>query len=197
MAGPWLTGAGREKIAMKKPFRLLAALLSLLVALSCVESQNFDQYEDLSVTPDLEASLLYMEATEAMINESPGVDFLQETFAFTAFSEQYVADHLLDGVLVYEVENTTSKPLQIRIEFLDASSGVLDSETFLVEAAPTAILRREINYGSLGGRNIDILRNTTQLRISATNLGDDSSVSTLPDPKIILRSSAQFRFRLK
>jgi hypothetical protein len=197
MVGPRLTGAGREKSAMKKPFRILAALLSLQVALSCVESQNFDQYEDLSVTPDLEASLLYVEATEAMINEAPGVDFIQETFAFTVFSEQYVADHLLDGVLTYEVENTTSKPLQIRIEFLDASAGVLDSETFLVEAAPTAIVRREINYGSLGGRNIDILRNTTQLRISATNLGDDSSVSTLPGPKILMRSSAQFRFRLK
>lgn len=197
MAGPRFTGAGQEKIAMKKPFRFLAALVSLQVALSCVESQNFDQYENLSVTPDMEASLVYVEATEAMINEAPGVDFIQETFAFTAFSEQYVADHLLDGVLTYEVENTTSKPLQIRIEFLDASGGVLDSETFLVEAAPTAILRREINYGGLGGRNIDILRNTTQLRISATNLGDSSSVSTLPDPKIMLRSSAQFRFRLK
>jgi len=182
---------------MKKPFRILAALLSLQAAISCVESQNFDQYENLSVTPDLEASLLYMEATEAMINEAPGVDFIEETFAFEAFSEQFVADNLLDGVLTYEVENTTSKPLQIRIEFLDASSGVLDSETFLVEAAPTAVLRREINYGTLGGRNIDILRNTTQLRISATNLGDTSSVSSLPDPKIILRSGAQFRFRLK
>lgn len=192
-----MTGAGPEKIAMKKPFRILAALLSLQAALSCVESQNFDQYENLSVTPDLEASLLYMEATEAMINEAPGVDFIEETFAFEAFSEQFVADNLLDGVLTYEVENTTSKPLQLRIEFLDASSGVLDSETFLVEAAPTAVLRREINYGTLGGRNIDILRNTTQLRISATNLGDTSSVSSLPDPKIILRSGAQFRFRLK
>ena len=192
-----MTGAGPEKIAMKKPFRILAALLSLQAAISCVESQNFDQYENLSVTPDLEASLLYMEATEAMINEAPGVDFIEETFAFEAFSEQFVADNLLDGVLTYEVETTTSKPLQLRIEFLDASSGVLDSETFLVEAAPTAVLRREINYGTLGGRNIDILRNTTQLRISATNLGDTSSVSSLPDPKIILRSGAQFRFRLK
>ena len=192
-----MTGAGPEKIAMKKPFRILAALLSLQAAISCVESQNFDQYENLSVTPDLEASLLYMEATEAMINEAPGVDFIEETFAFEAFSEQFVADNLLDGVLTYEVENTTSKPLQLRIEFLDASSGVLDSETFLAEAAPTAVLRREINYGTLGGRNIDILRNTTQLRISATNLGDTSSVSSQPDPKIILRSGAQFRFRLK
>lgn len=188
--------AGQEKIAMKKTLRFLAVLCWLPLAFSCVESQNFDQYEDLSVIPNMEASLLYVEATEEVINQAPGADFIQETFAFEAFSEQYVADHLLDGALTYEVENTTSKPLQIRIEFLDASSGTLDTETFLIDAAPTAVLRREINYG-MGGRNIDILRNTTQLRISATNLGDSSSVSSLPDPKIVLRSSAQFRFRLK
>jgi hypothetical protein len=168
---------------MKTTLRLLSGLLWLQVALSCVDSQNFDQYDDLSITPNMEASLLYVEATEAVINQAPGVDFIQETFAFTPFSEPYVADNLLDGVLTFEVENTTS--------------AVLDTETFLVDAAPTALLRREIAYGGLGGRSLDILRNTVQLRISATNLGDASSVSPLPDPKIILRSSAQFRFRLK
>lgn len=182
---------------MKTTLRLLSGLLCLQVALSCVDSQNFDQYDDLSITPNMEASLLYVEATEAVINQAPAVDFIQETFAFTPFSEPYVADNLLDGVLTFEVENTTSKPLQIRIEFLDATGAVLDTETFLVDAAPTALLRREIAYGGLGGRSLDILRNTVQLRISATNLGDASSVSALPDPKIILRSSAQFRFRLK
>lgn len=185
-----------KKRAMKTTLRFLSGLLCLQTALSCVDTQNFDQYDNLSVTPNMEASLLYVEATEAMINQAAGVDFIQETFAFEAFSEQYVADHLLEGVLVYEVENTTSKPLQIVLEFLDASGAVLDSETFIVNAAPAAVLRREITYGGLGGRSIDILRNTTQLRIGATNLGDSSSTSTLPEPKIMLRSSAQFRFEL-
>ena len=182
---------------MKATLRLLTGLLCLQTAVSCVESQNFDQYENLSIAPNMEVSLLYMEATEEVINQAPGVDFIQQTFEFSAFSEQYVADHLLDGVITYEVENTTSKPLQLRIEFLDASGAVLDTETFLVGAAPTAVLSRQISYGGLGGRSLDILRNTTQLRISATNNGDTTSVSTLPDPKIMLRSSAQFRVRLK
>ena len=197
MVGPRLIGAGREKIAMKRTFRFLIGLICMQLALSCMESQNFDQYEDISVTPNMEASFLYVVVPEYLINDAPGADFIQETFEFLAFSEQYVAEHLLEGVLVYEVENTTSKALQMQIEFLDAARSVLDTEVFLVDAAPAAIIRREINYGGLGGRNIDILINTTQLRLSATNLGDDSSVSTLPDPKIILRSSAQFRFRLK
>lgn len=197
MAGPRYTKAGREKIAMRTTFRFLTGLLCLQAALSCVETQNFDQYEEISIVPNMEASLLYVEAPEEAINDAPGVDFIQETFTFSAFSEEFVADHLLEGVLIYEVENTTSKPLQIRIEFLDATGGVLDSETFLVDAAPTAVLRREINYGGLGGRNLDILLNTAQLRVSATNFGDTSSVSPLPDPKIVLRSGAQFWFRLK
>jgi len=181
---------------MRTTLRFLSGLLCLQTAFSCVDSQNFDQINNLSVTPDMEASLLYVEATEEMINQTAGADFIEETFAFEAFSEQYVADHLLDGAIVYEVENTTSKPLQIVLEFLDASGAVLDSESFRIGAAPTAVLRREITYGGLGGRSIDILRNTTQLRLSAINLGDSTSISTLPGPKIIMRSSAHFRFEL-
>lgn len=163
---------------------------------SCAEKQDFDQLDDLEVTPTTEASILYVETPERIINQISGINFFTQTFNFDAFSEEFFADNVLDGVITYEVENTTSKPLDITFEFLDDSGNSLDSENFSVNAAPTAILQREIAYGP-AGRSLDIIRNTSAIRVSATNLGDNTSVSTLPNPTVFLRSSAKFRIRLK
>ncbi|MEP0132477.1 hypothetical protein [Eudoraea sp.] len=170
---------------------MCAAILS-----SCVDKQDFDQLDNLNVTPTAEASILYVETPERIINQVSGTNFYSQTFNFDAFSEEFFADNVLDGVVTYEVENTTSKPLDITFEFLDDAGNSLDSENFTVNAAPTAILRREIAYGP-AGRSLDIIRNTSAIRVSATNLGDNTSVSTLPNPTVYLRSSAKFRIGLK
>lgn len=164
---------------------------------SCAEKQDFDQYDDISVTPAIEGSVLYVETPERIINQIVGVSFFSQIFNFDAFSEDFIAERVLDGVVTYEVENTTSKALDITVEFLDASDNLLDTENFAIDPAPTAILRREIAYGGVSGRSIDIIRNTSSIRVSAENLGDNTSTSNLPDPKIILRSSAKLRIRLK
>ncbi len=176
---------------------LLAGFLLIGFSHSCAEKQDFNQFDDLGITPTVEASLVYVESPERLINQVVGVNFYTQTFNFDAFSEDFVAERVLDGTITYEVENTTSKELDINVEFLDDAGNSLDTENFAISPAPTAILRREITYGGASGRSIDILRNTSEIRVSGTNLGDNSSVSSLPDPKIILRSSAQLRIRLK
>lgn len=163
---------------------------------SCVEEQNFDQYDEVSILPVMEAALLYVETPEDLINQGPAPDFIDETFTFTAFSEPFIAERLEEGVLIYQLENTTSKPLSISIEFVDAAGNTLDTETFLMDPAPTAVLNREVAYG-LGGKPLDRLFNTASLRVLGTNLGDTSSVSGAPNPQIVLRTTAKFGVRLK
>lgn len=178
------------------PKYLFTLLLYFAIVSSCAEKQDFDQLDNLDITPTAEASLLYIEAPERIINQVTGTNFYSQTFNFDAFNEQFFADNILDGIVAYEVENTTSKPLDITFEFLDDAGNSLDSENFTVNAAPTAIIQREIAYGP-AGRSLDIIRNTSAIRVSATNLGDNTSVSSLPDPAIYLRSSAKFRLRLQ
>ena len=64
------------------------------------------------------------------------------------------------------------------IEFLDASGNVLDVESFNIEANLSETFIREVVYGP-GGKSLDILTATTQLRITATNLGNTTSTSIL------------------
>ena len=176
------------------------ALLSvgfLFLTISFAEEQDFGQIDDLSITPTLTSGIFYLEADEATINEAGALNsFYFQEINFDAFNEQYVAERLLEGVITYEIDNTTSKELRLIIEFLDEAGRPLDTEVFTIEADPSETVVREVPYGP-DGKSIDILANTSSLRVLANNLGDGTSVSSAEDPKIILRSGAEFLFELQ
>ncbi|WP_127023876.1 hypothetical protein [Flagellimonas beolgyonensis] len=183
---------------MKKRIDLMLLVTACaFLMFSCTEEQNFDQIDDLTVTPTLATPLFYVESDEQTINNSvTTTTFYTQTVDFEVFSETYVAERLLEGTITYAIDNTTSKNLFLTIEFLDASGNVLDVESFNIEANLSETFIREVVYGP-GGKSLDILTATTQLRITATNLGDTTSTSTNADPKIELGSAAEFLFQLK
>lgn len=182
---------------MKKLPYLLALVTTFLCTLvSCTEEQNFDQIEDLSLTPTLSTGIFYLESDEASINQAgPFNSFYFQEVNFDAFNEEYVSERLLEGTILYELENTTSKQLRVTIDFLSEDGQVLDTEVFNIPANTTDIITREVYYGP-GGKSLDILISTSGLRISGNNLSDSSSVSSNEDPKVILRSGAEFEFEL-
>ncbi len=171
-------------------------LLMLLVFSSCTEKQDFDQRYSVEIRPTVEASILYVEAPERIVNLVTGASFFTQDFNFDGFSSTIFSDRVIEGTITYIVENTTSKELEITVEFLDEGNNVLDTEVFSIQPAPTEIVQREIAYGD-NGRSIDIIKNSSGIRVSALNLGDNTSTSSLPDPKITLKSSGKFRVRLR
>jgi hypothetical protein len=173
---------------------LITALIFLLF--SCTEKQDFTQYDDLSITPTLETSIFFVKVQESLINRVANVSFFTQDFNFDAFEEAFFSERVLEGVITYELENTTDKPIEIELEFLDADNMLLDSELFIMPAAPTATLIREVAYGTTG-KSLDILRNTTNIRLNASNFGDNVSTSGIPGASIVLQSSAQFMLRIK
>lgn len=182
---------------MKRILQSVFLIIPLLIgSISCTEDLDFNQFDDLEATPTYEAGILYLEAQEDLINLISGVDVFSQNFNFDAFSSDIFSERVLDGTITFVVENTTSKELQILVELLDEADNVTDTELFSIQPAPTAIIQREIAYGDTG-RSIDIIKTLSTIRVTATNLGDNSSVSTLPNPLITLKSSGKFRVRLK
>jgi hypothetical protein len=180
---------------MKSIFKFVIGILVCLVPLtSCVEEQDFGQYDDLGITPTVVASMLYIEAPESLVNAVADANVISRNFNFDAFTYDIFAERVIDGIITYIAENTTSKELDFRIEFLDVDGNVLDTEEFPV--MPASEFQRDIAYGG-SGKSIDIIRNTSSLRVTATNEGDTTSVSDLPDPKIVIKSSGKFRMRIK
>ena len=175
-------------------FSFLVVVLILLN--SCSEKQDFDQLDNLNILPTYETSIFYVKTQEGLINRVAGLSFFTQDFNFDAFEEPLFANRVRGGIITYELENTTSKPIEIFLEFLDETDAVLDTESFQMEPAPTATLVRDVAYGTMG-KSLEIIRNTSKIRLSARNLGDNNSTSASPDPAVILRSSAQFTLELK
>ena len=181
---------------MKKIRTYLSAALFFVSLLSCIEEQNFNQYDDLNITPTFEASILYLEVPERTINLVTGLNTYSQNFKFDAFAEDIFSERVLEGVLIYEVANTTSKPVEIEVQFLDEAGTVLDTERFQLDPEPTATLQREIAYGP-AGRSIDIIRNTSSITLTASNLGDNTSTSSQSNPMVTLKSSGKFTVSIK
>lgn len=167
----------------------------ILLIVSCSDKQDFDQLDGLQIMPTYETSVFYVKAQESIINRVTGLSFFSQDFNFDAFEEPFFAERVRSGVLSYSLENTTSKPIEITLEFLDPNDVVLDTEQFQMTAAPTVMIMWEVAYGTTG-KSLDIIRNTSKIRLTARNLGDNSTTSNLPDPAIILRSSAKFTLEL-
>lgn len=168
----------------------------LLLFFSCSEKQDFTQFDDLSIAPTLEASVFFIKVQESLINRVVDINFFTQDFNFEAFEEAFFANRVVEGVITYELENTTAKPIEIEIEFLDESGMVLDTEQFNMPPSPAAVLTREVAYGNTG-KNLEILRNTSNLRLNAINFGDNSSTSGVPGASVVLKSTARFMLRLK
>lgn len=173
----------------------VSASVFLFLALSCMEKLDFDQYDDLRLRPTYEASILYVEASENAIDAADPITFFTWDLNFDAFSENVFADRVRSGVVTYVVENTTSKEFEIEVEFLDETGNVLYIEEFMVPPAPIAPMQTEILFGP-GGESLDIIRNTSGFRVSAT-VGPNSSTSDLPDAKITMKSSGAFTVAIK
>ncbi len=178
---------------LKKTF-VFFLCLGLLV--SCVDDLDFNQVDDLQLTPTYEASILYFQSPEDVINDTTDAEFFVKNFEFEAFSSDVFADRVIDGVITYVVENTTSKELELKVEFLNDAGFVTDIERFRMPPQPTAMLQREIVYGS-SGKNIDILKTLTTIRITSRNLSDNTSVSAASNPTVSVKTSGKFRVRLK
>ncbi len=162
---------------------------------SCIDDQDFGQYDDLRATPTLEASILYIEAPESFINAAGDVDFISRNFNFDAFSSDVFAKRVLDGTITYIVENTTSKQVNVLVELLNADGEVIDREE--IETPPFMVNnQKDITYGN-SGKNINIIKFTSSIRVTAINESGNTSTSDLPDPKIILKSSGKFRVNIK
>jgi len=174
----------------------LVFLATFLVLYSCAEEQNFDQFDALQLRPRVASSIFYFESDEATINAAATGVFYDQLFTFEAFSEPFISERVLEGIITYQIENSTSKPITANVVFVDENDMVLDTEVFNIVADPAPIFERQVSYGP-AGKSLDILRNTVSIRVQGENLGDNSSTSNALDPKIFIRTSAEFLLELR
>ncbi len=169
----------------------------LLLFFSCTEKQDFDQVKDLEIITNVSGPIVYLESTEAFINNTTIPNFLTQNMNFDIFETNFVADRIISGSITFQIENTTSKELALTIDFLDKAGSIIDSEFFLINAAPPLVaIRREIFYGPPSERSIEIVKNISGFQLGFVNNSGTTSVSSLPLPKVVIKSMGSFKLAL-
>ena len=180
---------------MKFPLFLLSVLF-LFALISCMEEQDFSQLNDIEITPAVEISVFNFEIPEKLINHNPR-NFYTNNSNFNVFGNTNFSDKVIEGSITYQLENTTSKPILFTIKLLDNNGKTLDTTILNIKPEAKNTTDKEIFYGGAGGKSLNIIRNTSAIGLSAENLGDNTSVSSQPNPKLILRASAKVKISIQ
>jgi hypothetical protein len=164
---------------MKFYFKLFL-LFSLFVASSCVKDLDFNQAEDLVITPEVAVSLVKSTLNQnQLVVGGMEVTSLSQTSEFTAFDNSIAQEDLRRILFQFEAINTFDRDFTIDFIFYDE----FDVETYRI---PTLVINANDDEFSMNDEviiaNTPRFLESTQIEVQF-NLMPSSDGSTL-DPNV-------------
>jgi len=172
---------------------VITLLCSLLV--SCISDVDFEQAEDLAISPVIESSLLFTEVPGSRFVNSVGVEILSvsDTLAIEILEDDFVQDNLTRAELFFSITNQIPRAFNATIAFLDLDNlpvhqfdvPVAAADPTLVETTHTEIFDEIL---------IDALKSTKKIAIFLSILpGSGTTPLTVnSDETIEIQSKATF-----
>lgn len=163
------------------------------ISVSCTKDVDFNQINDLEISPIIESSLFYFDATanDFIIGGSDEFNIPTEFIAIDLFNNQFTNDNLIKVELLFEIVNSINRSYRIQVDFLDNSSQLLHTFSFSAEASITNedLITQKIEI--FEGQNLISLKQTRQIAFTLIMLpGVPINAST--QGKIYLESKGTF-----
>ncbi|WP_111682095.1 hypothetical protein [Winogradskyella tangerina] len=179
---------------------IVCFFILILTCTSCVKDVDFNQAENLTLTPIVAASVVYTDVEASRFSENgTEIETVRDSIAnIEIFTEQFVIDNLVRTDLVFEVTNSIDRSFELDVEFLDESDTLLDVFTF--EALPSNGSNEVITMVTEVYENerLEALKQTTKLVITLRLLpsSDGSTLNENSTGRIILKSKGLFYLNL-
>jgi hypothetical protein len=122
--------AMKASILNKIPKILVFAFLFL----SCSSDLDFDQVNDLKLTPVFVANLAYFNVPASQFVNNGSEQIMFDVTDFDAFKEEFFRDNLVKAEFDFEIENTIVRAFTIEVLFLNDNDQLLQTVTFMVPA---------------------------------------------------------------
>ena len=178
--------------------KLSLFLCLALVCNACIKDVDFEQAENLSITPALEASVIHFDEPAVTFLDENGVELtvIRDSVNIEIFSDPFVVDNLIKADFLFEAVNTINRAYVAEIEFFDDQFMLVHEFEFGV----TESLNGEdiiVEYVEVfEGLELESLKATTNLVLTITLLpSSDGSILDETSPgNLKLRSKASFYF---
>ncbi|WP_400076841.1 hypothetical protein [Winogradskyella sp. R77965] len=185
------------KINVKTVFYIIILSTSLI---SCVKDVDFDQADNLSLSPVLEASLVYteVEASQFSINDVE-LEIVRDSIAnIEIFKDQFVKDNLVKAEFIFKTTNTILRTFNLQVDFLNNTDELQHTLSFdaLSSSSGNEVVTEYIEI--FEDDSLDDLKLVTKMVITLRLYpsSDDSILNENSSGKISLKSKGVFYFNI-
>lgn len=176
---------------------LLKKYCFVLCLMSCTEAIDFEQAEDIELSPIQEASLIFFDAPASEffiggMEVSEASDFID----INVFKGNFIQENLVKSEFVFEITNSINRSYRVQVDFLNALGQIEHTILFSSDASPnnTAVFTKFTEV--FDGNSLIELKRTVRLNFTLTMLpGVAINDSTLG--RINLQSKGVFHFNIQ
>lgn len=177
---------------MKKYYLYKIVCLLLLTggSFSCTSDLNFDQVNDLKLTPVFEANFSYFNVRATAFVSSTGLEYqwAYDEQEFDVFRDKYLNSYLQKVDFYFEINNTINRAYVLNVVLLDDNSNALTTINFNVPAysgTTNTITRTEI----FENMRLELLKRARKMRFLIA-MEPGPTLNANSTGSIVLRSSA-------
>ncbi|WP_147678227.1 hypothetical protein [Algibacter pacificus] len=177
-------------------YKIAFFLCSSMFIFSCTKSIDFNQVEDLEVTPEFEASFIHFnEPASRFLANGVEVSTSQDFIDIEFFRYQFTSNHLKRVELVFETQNTINRAFAFTIDFIDITNTVVHS--FTVQENASADHTDTVSTYTEVFENEDLLALKQTVRIAYTlRLRNGTPIDTDSLGRVACKSYAAFQINL-
>lgn len=174
-------------------------ILFLILVTSCVKDVDFEQAEDVSISPIVESSLLFFDFPASEFQEPTGTAIVveQDALDLDFFTEEFIRDNLIRAEFFFEVTNTIDRTFRADVIMYDIDGNV--TYAFDIMISPDGNNEVVVTHTEVfEGVSLDQLKITTRMELilsmfpSASGIPlDDNSIGNIK-----MRSKATLFFEI-
>ncbi|KUJ61910.1 hypothetical protein AR687_10130 [Flavobacteriaceae bacterium CRH] len=157
---------------------------------SCSSDLDFDQIEDLALTPVLVVNLAYFDVPANQFTDNGTAQQIAfDIEPFKAFKKKFFTDNLVKAECNFELENTINRAFSLDVLLLDEDEQVLETLTFEIPAYSGG--SNVIKYPTevFENQRLKLLKQTTQIGFTV-RIGAGPPLTANSSGNLKLRSSA-------
>lgn len=144
--------------------------LLLLVLSSCVNDVDFDQAENLQLSPVVESNIAYfnIEASRFLDDSNNEINSIEDYTDIDLFTDEFISDNLIKAELLFEFTNSLGRTLDLTMSFLDESGVTVHTVIIVINeggvAAPVVTNHTEVFENA----DLDNLKLTKRIQFTIT-----------------------------
>lgn len=175
---------------------LILCIISCFTA--CVKDVDFEQAENISISPALEVSIIHFEEHVGAFLNDAGVELItvRDSIDIEIFNDPFVVDNLVKADFLFETTNTINRAYKAEIDFYNDLYELQHNFNFGVGASNNNqdIVVEYVEV--FEGQDLEALKTTTNLVLTLTlQPSSDGSILGEGSPgHLKLRSKASFYF---